>query len=302
MNSFAPPDPLMAARGMGPAVEQLDLTGAVSQVRSSLTTMDAVANAFARLARRSLPFLARYRTSIVPAPAGLAPGDKLGELAGGPPSFAILMTAKVGSGWGRMILDAGAIAALLDSALGGSPTIQSASAGAELTSAQRALVSRVGMSLAQDFSTALAAEGIVGVTLAPKDAPELPPTAKSGDIVHAVCQLEGLQNPAAIVLTVSPELIATSSRRAGKGQSEATHDPRMADALLDVPVEIVGELGRIKLSLRRVLGLCPGDVIRLDTAVDDPVTVRVGGKLKFEGTPVTSRGQMAIEVRSRHEP
>jgi flagellar motor switch protein FliM len=53
--------------------------------------------------------------------------------------------------------------------------------------------------------------------------------------------------------------------------------------------------------LRRVLSLQPGQVLRLDTAVDDPVSVRVGGVKKFVGVPVISRGQLAVEVRGRHE-
>ncbi|HEY5377504.1 MAG TPA: FliM/FliN family flagellar motor switch protein, partial [Polyangiaceae bacterium] len=78
-------------------------------------------------------------------------------------------------------------------------------------------------------------------------------------------------------------------------------DPRMAEALSDVPIEIVAQLGTVKLGLRRVLSLQPGQVLRLDTAVDDPVSVRVAGVTKFVGAPVISRGQLAVEIRGRHE-
>ena len=78
-------------------------------------------------------------------------------------------------------------------------------------------------------------------------------------------------------------------------------DPRMAEALSEVPVEVICELGSVRLGLRRVLSLQVGQVLRLDTAVDDPVSVRVAGIKKFVGVPVISRGQLAVEVRGRHE-
>jgi flagellar motor switch protein FliM len=68
-----------------------------------------------------------------------------------------------------------------------------------------------------------------------------------------------------------------------------------------VPLEVVAELGRISIGLKKVLSFRVGDVVRLYTATDDPVSVRVGGVEKFLGMPILSRGQLAIEIRSRHE-
>jgi flagellar motor switch/type III secretory pathway protein FliN len=81
----------------------------------------------------------------------------------------------------------------------------------------------------------------------------------------------------------------------------AGNDPRMAEAITEVPVEVTAELGRVKLGLRRVLSLEVGQVLRLVTAVDDPVIVRIGGVEKFRGAPVISRGQVSVEIRGRHE-
>ena len=74
----------------------------------------------------------------------------------------------------------------------------------------------------------------------------------------------------------------------------------MAEALLDVEVDVIAELGRTTLGLRRVLNLRVGEVVRLPTAVDDPVPIRVGDVLKLQGSPVISRGQLSIEIKSRH--
>ena len=64
---------------------------------------------------------------------------------------------------------------------------------------------------------------------------------------------------------------------------------------------IVAELGVVTLDLRQVLSFKVGQVIRLPTAVDDSVVVRVAGLKKFIGTPVVSRGQLSVQIRGRHE-
>jgi flagellar motor switch protein FliM len=76
-------------------------------------------------------------------------------------------------------------------------------------------------------------------------------------------------------------------------------DPKMAEAVKDVPIEVVAELGRLKIGLRNLLAWRVGQVIRLTTAIDDPVMLRIGGVTKFAGRPVISRGQLAIEIRGR---
>jgi flagellar motor switch protein FliM len=67
-----------------------------------------------------------------------------------------------------------------------------------------------------------------------------------------------------------------------------------------VPVEVVAELGRVQLGLRRVLSLRPGEVLRLGAATDDLVQVRVAGIPKLYGVPVISRGQLSIQITRRH--
>ena len=42
-----------------------------------------------------------------------------------------------------------------------------------------------------------------------------------------------------------------------------------------------------------------GDVLRLNTATDDPVSIRLSGVEKFVGAPILSRGQLAIEIKAR---
>jgi flagellar motor switch protein FliM len=109
----------------------------------------------------------------------------------------------------------------------------------------------------------------------------------------------GIGGDARLSIAMGAEALETASK--GEAEPEEANDPRMSEAITEVPVEVVAELGRVRLGLRRVLSLEVGQVLRLTTAVDDPIIVRVAGVEKFRGAPVISRGQLSVEIRGRHE-
>ncbi|MGE3171501.1 MAG: flagellar motor switch protein FliN [Planctomycetota bacterium] len=63
-------------------------------------------------------------------------------------------------------------------------------------------------------------------------------------------------------------------------------DPRNLDLLLDVEIPIAVEVGRAQMSLDEVLRLVPGSVVALDKKAEEPVDLRVNGKLVARGEVV----------------
>jgi flagellar motor switch protein FliN/FliY len=61
---------------------------------------------------------------------------------------------------------------------------------------------------------------------------------------------------------------------------------RNLDLLLDVDIPISVEVGRTRMSLEEVLKLVPGSVIALDKKAEEPVDLRVNGKLVARGEVV----------------
>lgn len=61
---------------------------------------------------------------------------------------------------------------------------------------------------------------------------------------------------------------------------------RNLDLLLDVEIPIAVEVGRARMNLDEVLKLVPGSVIALDKKAEDPVDLRVNGKLVARGEVV----------------
>jgi flagellar motor switch protein FliM len=71
---------------------------------------------------------------------------------------------------------------------------------------------------------------------------------------------------------------------------------RLAARLAQAEVEVVAVLGHARSTVRDVLRLNVGDVIRLDEPPDAPIRVSVEGRQKLFGLPVVRHGNLAIEV------
>lgn len=72
----------------------------------------------------------------------------------------------------------------------------------------------------------------------------------------------------------------------------------VANALSNVPVEVVVELGSLRMSLGKIRSLAIGSVHTLPNFVDSRVPVYVAGVLKAWAKPVVSRGVLAIQIIS----
>jgi len=282
-------------------LRRVDLTGRERHLKGAMYAMSHVAQRFARGARKTLPFLVKRRARLVPEPVCIVDlgAERVVERG---PVFEVLLEAEEGPAWACLSLGPEALSVMLEGALGGSEKNASSGIGADLTLAQAALVGKLARRLAQDFADAV--KGEVGIALRATSARSIPAgderDANFADGLRAECAFEGIAGDARISIAMGAEALESAS----KGQDdegEEANDPRMEEAICEVPVEVVAELGRVRLGLRRVLSLEVGQVLRLATAVDDPVIVRIGGVEKFRGAPVISRGQVSVEIRGRHE-
>jgi flagellar motor switch protein FliM len=282
-------------------LRRVDLTGRERQLKGAMYAMSHVAQRFARGARKTLPFLVKRRARLVPEPVCIVDlgAERVVERG---PVFEIMLEADEGPAWACLTLGPEALGVVLEGALGGSEKNASSGIGADLTLAQAALVSKLARRLAQDFADAVKSE--VGITLKTTSARSIPAgderDAAFADGLRAECAFEGIAGDARIAIAMGAEALESASKDSEEEVADSS-DPRMAEALTEVPVEVIAELGRVRLGLRRVLSLEVGQVLRLATAVDDPVIVRVAGVEKFRGAPVISRGQLSVEIRGRHE-
>ena len=82
------------------------------------------------------------------------------------------------------------------------------------------------------------------------------------------------------------DLAATAAQAVAFGQLGAGtkgDQKRNLDLLLDIDIPITVEVGRAQMTLDEVLRLVPGSVIALDKKAEEPVDLRVNGKLVARG-------------------
>jgi flagellar motor switch protein FliN/FliY len=66
--------------------------------------------------------------------------------------------------------------------------------------------------------------------------------------------------------------------------------------LQDIPVEVVVELGRTRLTLRKLAALDVDDVVELDRGENDPVDLVVGGRVIARAMLVRSGEQLSLRI------
>jgi flagellar motor switch protein FliN/FliY len=84
------------------------------------------------------------------------------------------------------------------------------------------------------------------------------------------------------------EALEESAAPSGSGQN--------MDVVLDIPVQVSMELGRTRLSIRDLLQLGEGSVIRLERAPGDPLDIFVNGCLVARGEVVVLNDRMGMRV------
>jgi flagellar motor switch protein FliN/FliY len=77
-----------------------------------------------------------------------------------------------------------------------------------------------------------------------------------------------------------------SQSQSPQSQSLPPTDKRNLELLLDVSIPVAVEVGRAQLSLDEVLNLVPGSVVPLNKKSEEPVDLRVNGKLVARGEVV----------------
>ncbi len=280
-----------------------------NQLHGAIFALTQIAAPFCRELRRAMPFLARQRARLVLGEAVLASDGTLPE-AGEGPSFLVTMESQSDL-WAAVSFDGAAILALVEGLFGGATELSDEGDGAEvpdsrqalgeaLTLAQRAMLRRLCADLAGRLVRLVEAQTGQKLTvtelvsLKRDEFPEL-----AADALAIDCQIEGVSHPWMVRVFMGADALQKLTAQES-GTKEADAGPTMAMAAVRVPVTVVAELGRVTLRLSQVLGLRVGDTLRLPSAANDPVLVRVEGVPKFDAVPVISRGQVAVKIQSRH--
>jgi len=70
------------------------------------------------------------------------------------------------------------------------------------------------------------------------------------------------------------------------------------EIFMDIPLEISVEIGQTELPLEEILRLAPNSIVELDKFINQPVDLKVNGKLVAKGELYTVENHFAIKITS----
>jgi flagellar motor switch protein FliN/FliY len=82
----------------------------------------------------------------------------------------------------------------------------------------------------------------------------------------------------------------------GAAHTYSQEDPHGLDLLMDIPLEISVELGRVRMLVRDVVELSTGSIVEIDKAAGEPVDVMVNGRLVARGEVVVIEDNFGVRV------
>lgn len=87
-----------------------------------------------------------------------------------------------------------------------------------------------------------------------------------------------------------------ASKRAGSAPQIIGIEDTGLDMLLDIPLEVTVELGRVKMVVRDVVELGSGSIVEIDKAAGEPVDVMVNGRLVARGEVVVIEDNFGVRI------
>jgi flagellar motor switch protein FliM len=115
-----------------------------------------------------------------------------------------------------------------------------------------------------------------------------------------VGDVEGMMNFCIPYLTIEPIISKLSAQfwySSVRRGTTAENLNVLKDNLTGVDVNVVAEIGKINISIRDVLALQTGDVVRLyNTRTGDPYSLNIGNKKKFLCRPGVIGKKMAVQI------
>ena len=268
----------------------LQISAETGRGRRAVEVLEQDRAAYEVALRRALPFLLRRGAPMRLDSVRLASMTELREELVGP-LYVLDFVTEPGGSPGLLLMDGTMCALCIDAVLGGDGTSLPTAPPSGFTFAQRALMSRVADGVMAALSDTLSARtGLRLVRLASRSADAL------GESTRVVCTCligtDGAEGRLILALEKDALLQQGVSTQPKEGA-----DPRVVAALAEVEVDVVVELGRIRMPLGSVPRLAVGDMLSIDLPIDGEVRVVAEGRTVAFGRPTRVGERVAVRIR-----
>jgi flagellar motor switch protein FliM len=247
---------------------------------------------------------------VTPAAASLVRFERLAPALAEPIVLVRFRMAPL-RGCGLLAIPTSLLGVLVQTACGGASSPATPLAARELSPIEVRLIQRFAAGMLAELEVAWAPVAAVECAVVRVEANPLFARIAAPEelVVQADLAIAGAGLPPATVSLVVPNgsLDPVRGRLQATGALDDDDAPALDAAwaaslrerLLEVPVDVVVDLGAAALPMSRLLGLAVGDVIPLDTGREDPVPVRAGGATRFLAAPGIQNGSNAVRITER---
>lgn len=294
-------DAMRSGADEGDKVELLDLTSAERPLREALTTADNCARSLAEALDKLMLRTTGCSSSTEELPAEIVP-YKVARSAI-PQGAAVVPFRSNDGSLGVMTIGTQLVTFILDRKMG-------APLGRDLPSEPRMQLSSLDRRLLEPFTQSLVELFAKHWCDDPKAFPPGAPLAQAADLpvlpqFEPMLQLVFRVTPSGvpgdqIVLALASGIVSRARVQSNavivKTQPTEMDRELMEAALRRTDVEVVAMLGQQRATVREVLALRAGDVIRLDNTPEAPLEIRVGDRTVFFGQPMVQRGNLAMQI------
>ncbi len=288
--------------GSGSSAKEVELGSPDQRLRKSLLKADEVAREWSAEARKILRRMLGVSASVRETSADVVPYSVIAQAIA--PGAAVCTLRTPDGGTCFLVMGPGLTRFVLNRRLGGGVQIASDAGPVEdvrgfLSAVDRRIVRPFCDEMVDAFSKQWGESElslVVSEVLArPVDMPRLPQFEPLLRVPISVSF--GLDSSEELTVLLSGTAIRAPKVEPPKEEPVTSGDKaRMMARLSCAELELVAVLGHAKSTVRHVLALRVGDVVRLHEAPNAPLELYVEGQKKMIGTPVVSHGNIAVEV------
>ncbi len=277
--------------------------------KEQIRTVSIMHETFARLTTTSLSAQLRYLANVHVASVDQLTYEEFIRSIPNPTTLAIINMDPL-KGSAVLEIDPSVTYAIIDRLFGGQG--EGAKINRDLSeiemSVMEGIIVRILGNMREAWSTVIDLRPRLGqIETNPQFAQMVPPTemvvlvtleTKVGDV-------EGMMNFCIPYITIEPIVSKLSAQYMYSTVRRGTTTENMQllrERLNTVEIPVVAEVGSVRITVRDVLSLRAGDLIRLpDVGVDDPLTLRIGNETKFYCRPGKVGNRMAVQITERVE-
>lgn len=288
-------------------IVSFDLSNQDRIIRGRMPVMEIINDRFARLATNALANAMRKRVDVNPISIDMS---KFGDFMRSLPVPTSINIFKLDPLRGNAILvvDSRLVFALVENFFGGAGS-QPKVEGRDFTPIEQAIIQKVVKIALANLEDAWRPVHEVHVELIRSEInPQFAAIVPPSDVVVVVTFEVELENAIGSMIACLPyaTIEPIRSKLYASFQSERLEVDhawisRFKERLMETPVEVVVEFGKTQLSGRQLLSLKEGDIILLDTDVEDLLKAEVQGVRKFWGIPGNVKSNKAFQVHREEE-